>query len=101
LREDVAEPGEIDRLVAVPPQQALLPRAEPGQRNPELLELADRLEERAAADRVEQRVADVGDLRGSRDTVAPAERLCVELERALRFAEAPPPRRRRPPPRGR
>src|SRR5207302_3207271 len=54
---------------------------------PQLLELADRFEERATADRVEERVADVGDLRGSRGAVAPAERPGIELERARPFAE--------------
>src|SRR5262249_20799874 len=55
--------------------------------DPELLQLSDRLEERARADRVAERRARLRAARGGRFALAPAERADAELERAPRRAQ--------------
>ena len=85
-REDVAEAREVDDLVAVAPEEAVRPGSEASQ-DPQLLELLHRLEERARADRVEERRAYVGEPGGRRLLVAPAERRGVERERRRPLAQ--------------
>ena len=77
-REDVAQAREVDDLVAVPPEEASA-RLRSSQ-DPQLLELLERLEERARPDRVEKRAADVGEPGRRRLLVAPAERALVQRE---------------------
>src|SRR5579864_6179588 len=53
----------------------------PRSQNPQLVQFADPLEERAAPDGMQQTRAHVLELAGSGGAAAPAERLGVELER--------------------
>src|SRR5581483_4326340 len=70
-----------------PATRARRARAHRTSQDPQFVQLADRLEERAAADGMEERRAHAGELRRAGFAAPPAEGLLVELERAARRAQ--------------